>query len=1591
MAPIQYSGEGIDRTRVLHRLEELYKSGFVGKDEFESTAAKIARASIEGDIFFTPKAYDPSITIPRILQYLRDNDANRDVNWDTSFPLIQGYIAEATQQMITGGLGFSNPKLRAALEDAHVMLRAHLTAEKRANGMTQWTDGILRGQITQQRLLTYPEAFPLPDPDRANSQHRPVKPTSRPDDVSPLWPVSLKILEPTEEIPVLAEVDNYIETEENFFKAVQQSVKSGEKLFVSPMKPSKFIVENRTYERYMTSGIEETRSKPPPPYSEDSSAPKDPQNPDGTKGQSFYRRRGWQRAALQQCLNLFTSSENRAVNTPWRRPVMPYEPSAPQPNEIAYVSRVVNSDRIDEKEKDPFSWLHWSTQYAQIVDFLADCQRRQYNDESWDNHSASALPANFRGPHIYRGLSVHDQHWLRIGQHLENMESLLHTAWGVAPRPLLRAILRDIDAGKHQNTGGPYMNNSAYLPVEDNDDLQDRKRYWRRDIRRRFGIDSREDNTEDANYKLIDEFEVAWLRYLCEPSRTLEMCDPAKLPSHNLAIVFDTKLQSFFENLEVSGGPDCTELSLWAENRFDIEDIMRNYEPTPFLTVLAYINGCAESELMYSGDTDPNPEHPNSCYQFSVEEAEFLCVELQQLGRCIYIPERGDRPARIGRPSYTVHPEDRVTWRYENSEHFHESNTEYVGDIASHYDQSYGNWSLYHGDRPRFSRELEFMVDHAGPDFTPELERLETQEKQSTATATTKRREFIHKYLVPETLFSIGSLSPDSIESERDSPHPADLATWEAVGVHLTKYHEQIKKQRMDEVYYYSGEPYFPQTPERTVQFFRNLAYRMGRTMRYVDEIKERLQVLEKSSSTGPSKAPLDLSADLQKPRPANNMNTNLATTFNVVEKWWQPVSAKNYDLAVNTWITSIAEDSGEIALMPPNVTEVLAKADPDSSSQNPLKGNQDPFTVIREGIIDDCFRNRPTMYPGRLIGLKDEEDKEFQGYGRPNLFVWATKDQRRYQAQHTRRHFFNMQRWPSSRILPHRLEAIRERKDEVRRVDPSKPDQAYGILTNRLPIGKEKPLYAHPILDHHHRPDIDDWTVFDEHRLPATPKPKPTRTKPNQSSPITPVDDLFADGEVTSPSVHSKGSSSSSSNDDDSDSLGAIFKRIGKTSSAHSRNVISVNTVTIDENPVNINPFSVNLFKTPTSDNNMKSTGKMGMSGQPGVTRPKRPQNFRGLISFRRSDERFAPGPAIFPMGDTLLQKVMISEELNSALYPPQPFYKEPLMGLSKVWKAVAGAPKALVPLVPPVAKSNIPRSNPRKRKMPIEFLNGPKTKKFRSDNSVPLQRGGNGGQFAAGTLEVKSNNAENKREETEEAKEVDVKTERATSVTPVTPKQYTPAMQLPTPSMTGKAKDNAEPESLRQYPDPRRSEAHKPYYATFTNGMMTSLTKINNMYFSGLMALRFSINRQLKPYGIKTTFEELKAIAESKRYSNTLGPYLTASKFDLFALNYLLEVFGNRYGMQLQLGTIQGGFENLDTREGRRTTTRLVGSKYHSHPQKTLVWVALDMNNEMAGHENPYSGRIYNSYLGVGAKSEGIATPPSDASDAEAGNKAA
>jgi hypothetical protein len=377
--------------------------------------------------------------------------------------------------------------------------------------------------------------------------------------------------------------------------------------------------------------------------------------------------------------------------------------------------------------------------------------------------------------------------------------------------------------------------------------------------------------------------------------------------------------------------------------------------------------------------------------------------------------------------------------------------------------------------------------------------------------------------------------------------------------------------------------------------------------MRHVAQIKERLQYLEETPQNWTAKPPLDLSAKLKNPAPT--LTESDTPSPPTVKRWWHAISVVDYNLATDRWNRAIERGTGDVALLPPDIQEVLDKADPQSSFRNEHKDKSNPFTIIREGIIDDCARNEPTMYPGRLNAVKDERDKEYQGYERPNLFEWATTEQRRYQAPYTREHFFCMQRWPPSRILPHRLEAIRNRKDEIARKDPSKDDQAYGILTDRLPVGKDKPLYAHPIIQHWHGDHDDD--LFGARRPQDIPPrnpdnpPVPPVTNPNLTDPVAKILAAYSD----------------------------LVKGTNKDKDKDKAN---------KDGDEDIEDEGDKDDEDDEDEDNENDADNMASNG--GTT--------KGLTPYVRPKDQFAPGPAVFPMGDTLLQKILISHELNTGKF---------------------------------------------------------------------------------------------------------------------------------------------------------------------------------------------------------------------------------------------------------------------------------------------------------------------------------------------------
>lgn len=530
--------------------------------------------------------------------------------------------------------------------------------------------------------------------------------------------------------------------------------------------------------------------------------------------------------------------------------------------------------------------------------------------------------------------------------------------------------------------------------------------------------------------------------------------------------------------------------------------------------------------------------------------------------------------ANVTRPPYNLHPEHRVRWRHENREAFVDSQRRYREVMIGHMMDAHAIM-----DKPEDSGPEEFsgILDHI---TTSEPLGVLLRAAQKTADPERLSEALLRRKIYPEHGWVPGSYEDDSIEGQRQAPSWSDLMDWHTVG---RTAEPQLAKAGAFEV------------PERTVQFFRSLAYRMGRTLAHVQDIERRLQY----SVSAPD-------ATSGAPQPTGET------------RLWKSISQDTLLQGIKHWRESITYGAGEIELLPPTLQYVIDKADPDGTVQLDLKTrgmdavttrfqgekveNLEKFqpaitleTIVREGIVRDCVLNRNTLYPGRLMDFEDSSgyykdsknwrpNKLFTGHTRPSLFKWATKEQRRYQAPFTRKAFFSMQRWPLFQQRPERQDFIKRRADEIPRVNPSLPGQRYGVLTPRLPSrvweGTKGTIPA-------------DGTKAAE----GTKAPPGT----NGTRDPTPTKVTGGPGE------------------------GAV----DQASTLPSNNNASAMT--------------------------SKVATQQGGQGGPGGERP---TLTRRLIPLTRPREKFIPGPAIFPMAETLLQQIALSQTLTrSKLSPPRAY----------------------------------------------------------------------------------------------------------------------------------------------------------------------------------------------------------------------------------------------------------------------------------------------------------------------------------------------
>ncbi|KAI1465289.1 uncharacterized protein F4812DRAFT_461595 [Daldinia caldariorum] len=1213
-----------------------------------------------------PGGRHPNIALPRILNFLLDEDVYKHPQWDRRLEEIIKYLNEADEGRLRGDLGYDDPYTLAALEDALILVDLHQRYYKRNSNPTPWTSRIIPGQRVTGRLPNFPgQSLTQPALDRMRNKHK------RYD--------QLREVQTDGVFPELSArggkaVEYYQNAEELYFENCLKPGTYDNRIF------NGFRNENDMYERCIVGGVEET-CKLIPPRPADQVPTVFDDDLDATYGTEserlrdlteFYEARGWQRAAVQQCLNMLTNYENKVLNTPWRRVVLPYEQPNPALKEIIYQPRALPPERVHKSLREPYPWVYWYNQHEELIQVLAGWQRRRYNLENWTDFQRAALPANFHGPYVDRNLSVYNSHWLEMGAYLKRLRKRLEDTFGIAPRPFLLAILRDIQAGIEWRPN-PLGNTTEWSPDE-----AEYPRQARRDIMRRPKIDWVElDPSLDLppTILLLDESDAAWLKYLCQPSRSEAMCNPEKQPVDNLTILFDERLQDFLNNPGASDSPGTAGIDIFEPNVQQWKEETRNTRPL-LDEALAYINGGG----------DAGKSHANETYRFLRSEAIYHLEKLRKLGRVQYVEifdrnkPREEREIAIIRPKYQIHPENRVYWRHESQRAFRTNQDLYREAIVEHLENKYG---LSSSKASIETEELKHILDHLGDDTLPDKLVGSISKNGRPEEGEVTSHDLLQAQIQPEIGWVQGSYPEGGPEERRNAPSWSDLVDWETLGkLSVERISDDIRSEIREEAMKMRRLP----VPERTVQFFRNLAYRMGRTIAHVEEIERRLQYAAYDDGSGIPKS-----------------------------REWKAISTEASRQAYEHWHLTIQNGVGPIEFLPPTMEDVVNKGDPDGLMRREFRGLS-AADIIREGIINNCVENRNTMYPGRIETLEDSSgfyinDSKFKpnkilsGYKRPSLFKWATQRQRRYQAPYTRGIFFHMLRWPVHLQSERLQEFIRQRQDEVERVEPSLPSQSYGILMARFPerlvervtsgltrypgpnnrwskdqrtkgTTSENVTKTHVDTKDPERNDVSEQTKAPiDTKHPSSTKPAIETSTQEVPQAIPPVN--HSETPQTAPEV--------------------------KPQDIPQSRVQEIPRGENEEGPIAASAIPVEPQRPSahTDDaDKMAATQKPATATATAANKPlKQP-----MVPITKPEERFVPGPAIFPMAETPLQTVVLSRQLEDVVYPQSPLN---LWGkVRKVYKAMTDVEPPQIPLLPPTPDSDIPRSTSRKRKIPADFI---------------------------------------------------------------------------------------------------------------------------------------------------------------------------------------------------------------------------------------------------------------------------------------------
>ncbi|RYP49571.1 hypothetical protein DL768_004773 [Monosporascus sp. mg162] len=779
-----------------------------------SKTAPQTQTTDEAQVPIGPGGADPQLMLPRILNFLRDRDVYRDPQWATNLDAVENYLNEAHNARLRGEIGYGTAWLLAALKQARSLVDLHRQYEKWTTGKTRWSTDILPSVAqTSHRLIGYPKVHPRPprDNDRSAIPEKRIYIPLRPTGTSPFYTEAPRNPGQSRDAADSSYSAKLRADEVQFWNSLdvhltnKTGAASGTCTPWNPGEENLYDISNETYEHCIGRGAAETNHRAKVENLD--TAAVGPFSMRKPLPRGFARARGIKRAAIQQCLNLFTNHENRVTNTPWRRVILPYDKIS-MPKEIPFQPRVIEPDRVHHLAKEPFPWVQWYSVYTTYLNFVSASKRIDYNNSNWQELDRSCLPVNFRGPYINEGRSVHDDHWLKVGKYLTDLECYLRDRFAIAPRPLLQAILNDIQAGK--------LYTSELNPEErTSEDAAARAKQY---IQRRDIIRTLRDLTDGDipggpdKPRLLDEVEVTWLRFLCEPPRSQLMLEKVdELRQDNLAAIFDNRLQ---EVLRAYGS--------WEETDEDPSGGDESIS-LPVNELLDKING-AETEML----PDDHLRQPNKAYQFSIEEAEHYIRVLARLGRCKFYAADANRPSSVAPANFDLYPEGRVLWRHADAQEAARVNEskkkQWVNHLLSEYPGKGGKQQI--GDPEDYKGILEHIQLPNKAASLDTIMAVNEYEAPTPGLEHEQRHDDMKRTILLQLYRHEQHYVPGLYEEDEEQPSFEDLASW-------------------DELRQWARSKDFIGTAEETCQFFRNLAYRMGYTIAYYENAKKRLEGLE--------------------------------------------------------------------------------------------------------------------------------------------------------------------------------------------------------------------------------------------------------------------------------------------------------------------------------------------------------------------------------------------------------------------------------------------------------------------------------------------------------------------------------------------------------------------------------------------------------------------------------------------------------------------------------------------------------------------------------------------------------------------------